>query len=155
MGITLGDLPYQTFMNAPSNLLRLHSGFTTVSKWHQRWKWKRSASGFFRPRKLSRMISGHATGNFTLQRRVIRREAVVDRPEGMTRSEIHAAAGLLTGSLFLGQFFVQSLPGQTIEVRIRRRGKKALSIKLVVQDSHNGNHGRRDQNSQHSESGHT
>ena len=57
-------------------------------------------------------------------------------------------------SFVFGHFFVQGFPGQTIQVRVRYRGKKALSIKLVVQDIHNGNQGGRDQNTQHTEGGH-
>jgi len=59
------------------------------------------------------------------------------------------------GSLFNGLLFAQGVLCQTIQVCFRYRGKKALSIKLVVQDTHNANQGRRDQNTQHPKGGDT
>ena len=61
----------------------------------------------------------------------------------------------LPQSLSNGLLFAQGFLCQTIQVCVRYRGKKALSIKLVVHDTHNGNQGCRDQNTQHTEGGDT
>lgn len=50
---------------------------------------------------------------------------------------------------------MQGLSRQAIQVCICCRGKKALSVKLVVQYAHNGNQGSRNQDPKHAEGGHT
>ncbi|MFZ1985189.1 MAG: hypothetical protein WAU91_12305 [Desulfatitalea sp.] len=56
---------------------------------------------------------------------------------------------LLPGSLADGRLFVQSAPCQTIQIRVRYRGKKTLSEKFVMHNIRNGNQRGRHQNAQH------
>ena len=58
------------------------------------------------------------------------------------------------GSLPDGLRFAQSLLRQKLQLGISYRGKKTLAIEFIVQDFHDGNHGRGDQHAQHAKNLH-